>query len=179
MVGFFVVVMQRRSLRRIDFFVFLCHMRKPLTEEQKAKNRIYRMAYYEKNKDLELARAKEYQSKNREKLNDYYREYHAKDREKNNEYHRQYRKDNPDKIARIEFESKARNPLKEWAKDQCQKAVRQGLLSRPDKCDRCPTACVPDGHHEDYSRPLDVVWLCHTCHAVADRSRRAKEKATR
>ena len=46
-------------------------------------------------------------------------------------------------------------------------AVRLGELIRPDHCERCgdrETKRALDGHHEDYSRPLDVVWLCTPRH---------------
>lgn len=43
-------------------------------------------------------------------------------------------------------------------------AVRRGKVQkRP--CVRC-SALVADGHHEDYTRPLDVVWLCKVCHVA-------------
>lgn len=43
-------------------------------------------------------------------------------------------------------------------------AIRYGRLSRPDQCERCGKKCHPDGHHHDYSKPLDVEWLCRSCH---------------
>lgn len=51
-------------------------------------------------------------------------------------------------------------------------AVRNGVLTRPEKCERC--GVVPpntsdgraaiQGHHHDYSLPLDVEWICAKCH---------------
>jgi len=42
-------------------------------------------------------------------------------------------------------------------------ALRDGrLISNP--CEVCGTA-KSQGHHEDYSKPLDVVWLCTRHHA--------------
>lgn len=52
------------------------------------------------------------------------------------------------------------------------RALRSGVLVRPAACERCGGASCGDarrphmvyGHHDDYSRPLDVQWLCHSCH---------------
>lgn len=48
------------------------------------------------------------------------------------------------------------------------KAVRYALsvdrLTRPETCEACGRRGKPDAHHEDYSRPLDVRWLCRRCH---------------
>lgn len=50
-------------------------------------------------------------------------------------------------------------------------AVASGDLVRHPICEKCgrpplqwsgPGAIV--AHHEDYAKPLDVVWLCRTCH---------------
>ncbi len=39
--------------------------------------------------------------------------------------------------------------------------VRAGRMVRPTECSRCGlTASRIDGHHEDYRKPLDVIWLC-------------------
>ena len=45
-------------------------------------------------------------------------------------------------------------------------AVRRNHLTRPFSCEGCRTACVPHGHHSDYSKRLKVVWLCKDCHAA-------------
>lgn len=51
-------------------------------------------------------------------------------------------------------------------------AIVSGLLIRPKTCNRCgiePPPCS-DGrsriqaHHHDYSKPLDVEWICSKCH---------------
>jgi len=41
-------------------------------------------------------------------------------------------------------------------------ARRKGILV-PQPCERCGETKV-EMHHEDYSKPLEVVWLCHRCH---------------
>jgi hypothetical protein len=45
------------------------------------------------------------------------------------------------------------------------RAVSSGVIKRPEQCSFCENKCKPEGHHEDYSKPLDVVWLCRLCHA--------------
>lgn len=57
------------------------------------------------------------------------------------------------------------NPEHRAAQKVVNTAVRVGQLVRPGVCSRCGKACKPNGHHEDYSKPLDVVWLCNRCHA--------------
>ena len=43
-------------------------------------------------------------------------------------------------------------------------AVDRGLIHRPLICSRCPSTKRIEGHHEDYGKPLDVIWLCRSCH---------------
>lgn len=51
--------------------------------------------------------------------------------------------------------------------------LSKGRVSRPNHCERCGGAGPLDGHHEDYSRPLDVNWLCRRCHAARHRELKA------
>lgn len=45
-----------------------------------------------------------------------------------------------------------------------QRAVKSGALTRPLRCEKCDKGGRVYGHHEDYSKPLVVVWLCAPCH---------------
>lgn len=50
-------------------------------------------------------------------------------------------------------------------------AVQRGKIVKPSRCERCHTEVQRarlDAHHEDYSRPLDVRWLCRRCHTVVE-----------
>ena len=43
-------------------------------------------------------------------------------------------------------------------------ALRKGFLVRPDRCGDCEREGSIHGHHPDYTKPLDVKWLCPYCH---------------
>lgn len=66
------------------------------------------------------------------------------------------------------------NPEKVRAHQAVAAATRKGALVRPEACSVCSAACRPDAHHEDYTKPLAVVWLCRRCHGVRDRSLAAR-----
>lgn len=44
--------------------------------------------------------------------------------------------------------------------------VRLGLVKKPEKCQNCKKNKKLEGHHKDYTKPLDVKWLCRTCHRL-------------
>ena len=50
------------------------------------------------------------------------------------------------------------------AHNALQQAVKKGLLKRPSTCSVCGAGGKIVGHHEDYRKPLSVIWLCATCH---------------
>jgi hypothetical protein len=60
-------------------------------------------------------------------------------------------------------------PERRAAHHAVEKAVRTGKLIRPTICERCGKDCKPDGAHTDYSKPLDVLWLCRRCHMRMDK----------
>lgn len=43
-------------------------------------------------------------------------------------------------------------------------AVRDGKIIKPDRCSNCNEEGKLHAHHNDYSRPLEVEWLCVVCH---------------
>lgn len=61
----------------------------------------------------------------------------------------------------------ARHPERARAHWMINELTRSGRLIRPTTCDRCsdPTGRI-EAHHEDYSKPLDIIWLCHSCHVA-------------
>lgn len=35
---------------------------------------------------------------------------------------------------------------------------------RPSRCETCPNNTDLQAHHDDYAKPLEVRWLCRSCH---------------
>lgn len=61
-------------------------------------------------------------------------------------------------------EKTKRDPVKVKARQALRQAVRSSKIARGD-CEVCgkPEA---HGHHDDYSKPLEVRWFCNDCHAT-------------
>jgi hypothetical protein len=74
---------------------------------------------------------------------------------------RQYRKQQFANYHRSYIE---KNPLKYKAHNAVSNALRDGRLFRPSNCSVCGIQCKPHAHHEDYNKPLDVIWVCARCH---------------
>ena len=124
---------------------FKCGELKPLTEFYK----------HSKMKDGHLNKCKDCTrndvKSNRDNNLDYYREY---DRKRGN---RQSKEDTRS--------YRARNPVKWAAHIMVNNRVKNGTLSKPDCCEECGSNELGiHGHHDDYAKPLDVRWLCPSCH---------------
>lgn len=74
---------------------------------------------------------------------------------------------------RVCAEWAAKYPERRRAQIALGNAVRDRRIKRPDTCQRCGIAGRIEAHHADYSKPLEVEWLCKPCHAQADKERRA------
>jgi hypothetical protein len=55
------------------------------------------------------------------------------------------------------------NRHKDLARGAIADAIRAGKLTPPLRCEQCGLG-KPEAHHEDYSKTLDVKWLCRQCH---------------
>jgi len=48
------------------------------------------------------------------------------------------------------------------------RAVQRGKVKKPDRCQLCGESGRLHGHHwKGYAHPLDVIWLCPSCHHAA------------
>jgi len=65
---------------------------------------------------------------------------------------------------------KIREPLKYKARMKSGNAIRDGRLTKQ-SCAWCGTNKNIHAHHEDYSKPLDVIWLCASHHSAVHHGR--------
>lgn len=77
-------------------------------------------------------------------------------------YIKQWNSNNRDKINKSIKEYKGKNPLKSQAHSIVQWAIKKGRLTKM-PCLICDDT-QSEAHHEDYSLPLDVLWLCKKHH---------------
>ena len=81
---------------------------------------------------------------------EYYRAYDIKrGSRQTEEYRKRYKKE---------------NPIKNGARTMVGNAVRDGKISKAERCEECGETCRLHGHHDDYAKPLEVRWLCAPCH---------------
>jgi ribosomal protein S27AE len=104
----------------------------------------YKKSYYLKNRD-EI----------RESHNKYAREHSAEAVSRV----RRWVSNNPDKANRLIKKYQANNPEKRKAHII---AIQSGKLQKR-SCEICGNSKA-QAHHDDYSKPLDVRWLCHKHH---------------
>jgi hypothetical protein len=58
-----------------------------------------------------------------------------------------------------------RNRNKKMSYSVYRRALERGDLIRPAQCEKCGgDQGGIEGHHCDYDKPLDVMWLCRLCH---------------
>lgn len=109
------------------------------TEEQVAEDYLRQHEYYEKNKEVIKARAR-----------DQYKNLSEQQKKRRTESIKDYRRRNSEKA-------------KAWS--AVGNAIMRGEIEKPIYCELCGVFHVKiHAHHEDYSKPLDVLWLCQDCH---------------
>ena len=123
---------------------FKCHVEKPINEFYK----------HPQMKDGRLNKCKECNKKDvRQNRKNNIEHYRAYDRNRGSrttaEYLREYRK---------------KNRQKNWARARLNYHIRNGNMSKK-PCEVCGSTEWIHGHHDDYSKPLDVRWLCPVHHA--------------
>lgn len=98
--------------------------------------------------------------------------WHEANRERARDRTRQWHLANPDRSRAHKREWMERNAdrmrLAGQAHSLVHEAIKRGELIRGTKCESCDKEGFCEASHEDYSRPLDVRWLCRPCHRQKD-----------
>lgn len=82
---------------------------------------------------------------------------------------------NNNELARVYYRKRRTQALlyyKEWYKKNKKRKLAHGIVSRTvklkllekTKCESCGNIKT-FAHHCDYNKPLDVMWLCRSCHS--------------
>ncbi len=85
-------------------------------------------------------------------------------REKKREWYNNYLKNymKKDKYGVLAFKKhQLKYPLKVKARQMAKEKIKIPLNQL---CVSCNERKATDRHHEDYNKPLEVVFLCHSCH---------------
>ena len=70
----------------------------------------------------------------------------------------------PKQISNAKWQANPLNKVKKQAHRAVAAAISKGIIKKPLACSQCSADCKPKAHHEDYSKPLEVLWLCDSCH---------------
>jgi len=123
--------------------------------------------YYLTNRQRKLNNQNEYRIKNLESISirEALRRKNDDNRfERNRLKHKNWRDRNREKLNEYGRKWYQNNKEKRRANAMLKRAIDIGKISRPDFCSECGNKCKPDGHHNDYTKPLSVIWLCKVCH---------------
>jgi len=108
------------------------------------------------------ARVRKHRQENIESIREYDRKRGSL--AKRQESAREYQGVNRTKVNAIKNEWSKRNRDKRNANQKLSRAILAGVILRASVCDLCSAGGRIEGHHPDYSKPLEVLWLCGACH---------------
>jgi len=120
-------------------------------------------------KECAIERSKKHRLNNLESVRE--KDRNRKNKKERTEFSRnkkkQLKETNPDLYYEMERlrvrKYRENNQDKHKAHGMVNNAIRDGkLTAKP--CERCQSIYMVEAHHPDYSKPLDVIWLCDPCH---------------
>jgi hypothetical protein len=137
----------------------------------------------ERNYETIRASQKKHRIENRERILSRRRELREPRREEINLREKERRKRDPDNLLKMRIlnkKSREKNKEKLKPKTDAHKlvmfAVKLGVIKKLDFCEMCGSNIKIEGHHDDYTKPLEVKWWCKSCHTRHHIELRYKEK---
>lgn len=110
-----------------------------------------------------------YGEKNSSKRKKYHKVWYEQNKEIRTEQIKKYQNSPAGKLSRKKSYANMliKYPEKIQARAEVGKALKKGLLIKK-PCEVCDNP-KSEAHHKDYSKPLEVEWLCRPHHKMADR----------
>ena len=129
---------------------------------------IYKHKHYVDNKEDYLQRSKNQREKDPKAHKEYLATYYKENKEritlKNLEYAKTEKGKEVRKRCNHNYFSKDINKIKHNTRKRTLRAIKSGKLIKPLNCEICGLEKPLEAHHTDYSKYLEVQWLCKTCH---------------
>ena len=142
----------------------------PFKDPEKRKE--HRKKYYAQHREKAYASVIQWRQDNRERRNKTDRTRNA-ERVRTDPEFRKYRRTktkesyNKFREKRLELARKHRTTKQTMARKKAASAMKRGKIIKPKYCERCNR---PNDnlfkHHKDYSKPLDIIFLCALCHGI-------------
>ena len=91
---------------------------------------------------------------------------------------KQHEAKEPAAIYQTRLKTFSKRPTKRNGYKLIEAALKAKVITRPHNCTICnkpDTESRIEAHHYDYTKPLEVTWLCPECHYQADELRRKRE----
>ena len=77
---------------------------------------------------------------------------------------KRYRLTYPERVKTSDAKYRLENKHKIAARSAVNYQLRAGYWAKPTICDQCGFERRVEAHHHDYSKQLDIRWLCKNCH---------------
>lgn len=112
---------------------------------------------------------KEWRKKNKEHIKEYnkqyFRKWYAKNKKKHTAHNKEWRKNNRSKINAYisKYRQNELEKFKNRARAKIEYRIKTGKLVRQN-CSVTGCTVIGQAHHPDYSKPLEIVWLCRKHH---------------
>ena len=126
--------------------------------------------YYRNNPNYFKEKCLIWRRNNSDKLKIYAKKYRDKCKDKQRIYYRKWyaekgRKRKADYAECIKSWLEA-HPMAKNVRAEIATATRTGKLIRPKICSSCNEERKVQAHHPDYKKPLEIIWLCASCHKL-------------
>jgi hypothetical protein len=118
-----------------------------------------------------------YKSEHREERLEYWRGYNAKpeNTERRHANQKAFFQENKERLTAEKNQRIIDEPWKDWACNKVEAAILNGKLVRQ-PCEECYTPNA-QAHHDDYTKPLSVRWLCSSHHQRFHKAQSEEEKS--